>query len=255
MTEKILNFYNHDGTLKSKSEINTLVDNLYDDLVNESDGDSGHLTYLDEITLSDFQLAEENNNFIQRNLYLTESFTEKEEDEEISLAPQKSIAQRLMEKIIMYNQIDNESKLTEKERQPIKLFINTNGGEITEAFELIDIIESSKTPIITIGTGKIYSAGLLIFLAAETRLAFKHSSYLLHEGSAAYGGDAQKFDSWADFYKNKIREQMKTYILLNTNITAGQYEAIRKDDIWLTAKDAIEYGIVTRYYNEGDFDI
>lgn len=252
--EKILNFYNEDGTLKDKKKIDKMVDDLYIEL-EHNEAEQGNITYYDELISPEMQFsnetAKENNDFLRRNLYISEPIMSTDYGDILGGAPHNSIAQEVMEKIIMYNDIDDELDIPKEDRRPIYLYINTDGGEITEAFQLIDTIMLSKTPVITIGSGKVYSAGLLIFLAADQRITFDHASYLLHEGSSNFGGDAQKFDNWADFYKNKIRRQMKDFVVSRTKISSDDYDTMKKDDMWFTAKEALDKGIATDSFKGG----
>ena len=61
------------------------------------------------------------------------------------------------------------------ERQPILLYVSSNGGCVDAGFELIDVIQSSKTPVYTINLGFQYSMGFLIGLAGHKRFATKNA--------------------------------------------------------------------------------
>ena len=62
---------------------------------------------------------------------------------------------------------DDEKDEKEKDykREPIKLYINSYGGSVSDMWELIDVILNSKTPIYTYCTGYAMSAAFKIFLA------------------------------------------------------------------------------------------
>lgn len=133
--------------------------------------------------------------------------------------------------------------LETKKKEPIKIYINSPGGDLVQALSIVDSIRLSKTPIWTINIGKAYSAGLLIFIAGHKRIAYPNSSFLFHEGSIYTGGDAHKFQNQADFYKLQ-RKRTKNFILSNTKITEEIYNKYEKDDWWLFSEDALNYGIV-----------
>ena len=77
----------------------------------------------------------------------------------------------LVKYLVRYNEDDR--LIDVKDRKPIYLFISSNGGDVDMGFELIDVIENSKTPVYTVNIGKAYSMAFLISLAlfklAETR--------------------------------------------------------------------------------------
>ena len=145
--------------------------------------------------------------------------------------------------IRFYNRCDEQDNIPVEERMPIKLFIDSPGGDLTGAYTIINAIELSKTPVWTINIGCAYSAGFFIFIAGHHRIAYPLASFLYHEGSCVMGGDAHKFRNQADFYKKQL-DQLKKHTLKYTNLTEEDYEKILKDDYWLTAEEAMEKGIV-----------
>ena len=145
--------------------------------------------------------------------------------------------------IRFYNRCDEQDNIPVEDRVPIKLFIDSPGGDLVAAYTIINAIELSKTPVWTINIGSAYSAGFFIFIAGHYRIAYPLSSFLYHEGSCVMGGDAHKFRNQADFYKKQL-DQLKKHTLKYTNLTEEDYEKILKDDYWLTAEEAMGKGIV-----------
>jgi ATP-dependent Clp protease protease subunit len=144
--------------------------------------------------------------------------------------------------IRFWNQMDDELNLPVEDRKPIKIFINSCGGDLDATFQMADAIKMSKTPVWTINTGTAYSGGLLVFITGVKRIAYPHSTFLYHEGATGMAGDAGKFHNYADFYKKQM-EMIKELVMQNTQITEEQYQEHIKDDWWFTAKEAIEVGI------------
>ena len=145
--------------------------------------------------------------------------------------------------IRFYNRCDEQDNIPINDRIPIKLFIDSPGGDLTAAYTIINAIELSKTPVWTINIGCAYSAGFFIFITGHYRIAYPLSSFLYHEGSCIMGGDAHKFRNQADFYKKQL-DQLKKHTLKYTNLSEEDYEKILKDDYWLTAEEAMAKGIV-----------
>ena len=129
-----------------------------------------------------------------------------------------------------------------EDRKPIKIYIDSLGGMLTDSMTIIDAIKMSKTPVIGICTGCAYSGGFFIFISCNKRIAYPHSSYLFHEGATSTGGTSGQFQNYAAFYKKQL-DQLKDIVLDNTDITEDEYRDIKKDDIWYDAKEAIEKGI------------
>lgn len=130
-----------------------------------------------------------------------------------------------------------------EDRKPIKIYIDSPGGSLTDSLTIADAIKASKTPVIGIAIGCAYSGGFFIYLTCHKRYAYKHASFLYHEGSAGTQGTANQFANFAAFYKKQL-EQLKDIVIENTKITEEEYLNIRKDDIWYDVEEAMEKGIV-----------
>ena len=149
--------------------------------------------------------------------------------------------------IRFWNKVDENIPV--EERQPIKLYIHSPGGYLTSAFAIIDTVKLSKTPVHTIAIGDVYSGGFFIFLAGDQKYTYPHASFLYHEGATATGGDANKFRNFAKFYEIQL-EQLKQIVLKNSSITEEEYEKHIKDDWWLTAEEAVQFGIADKILTE-----
>lgn len=144
--------------------------------------------------------------------------------------------------IRFWNKADEEANIPVNNRKPIKIYLHSPGGYLTSTFTMIDAIKMSKTPVYTIAIGEVYSGGFFTFLAGHKKYAYPHSSFLYHEGATANGGDANKFRNFAKFYETQLN-QLKQIVLENSKITEEEYDKHIKDDWWLTAEEAVEYGI------------
>lgn len=151
--------------------------------------------------------------------------------------------------IRFWNQYDDDNNIPINERKPIKIYIDSCGGSLTDTFTIIDAIKMSKTPVWTIAVGCAYSGGFFTFISGHKRFAYPHASFLFHEGSTQNGGTSGQFENYTAFYKRMLN-QLKEITLANTNITEAQYQDIRKDDIWYTAEDGITEGFVDEILKE-----
>ncbi|MBE6148292.1 MAG: hypothetical protein E7167_02085 [Firmicutes bacterium] len=144
--------------------------------------------------------------------------------------------------IRFFNRQDEQDGIPVEERVPIKIYIDSPGGDLIATFTMINSIRMSKTPVWTINIGAAYSGGFFTFIAGHKRFAYPLSSFLFHEGSTGTSGDAGKFRNFADFYKKEL-DNLKKVVLEYTDITEEDYEKHINDDWWFTAKEALEYGI------------
>ena len=144
--------------------------------------------------------------------------------------------------IRFWNKYDDKCNISIEDRKPIKIYIDSNGGCLSDTFTMIDAIKLSKTPVWTICTGAAYSGGFFTFIAGHRRFAYDHASFLYHEGATATGADAGKFRNYAEFYQKEL-EQLKEVTLKYTKITPEEYKEHIKDDWWMTADEALKYGV------------
>ena len=151
--------------------------------------------------------------------------------------------------IRIWNKLDAENHIPIDEREPIKIYINSDGGELAAAFSIIDTIKMSKTPGWTINTGCAYSCGLEIFIVGHYRIAYPFSSFLFHEGYTGFGGDANKFKNYSHFYE-RLLEMSKQNILDHSTLTEEYYEKVKKDDWWFLAQDAYDLGMCDKIAEE-----
>lgn len=146
--------------------------------------------------------------------------------------------------IRFYNQADKQFNVTKEDRIPIKIWINSGGGDLQAALTTCDAINLSETPIYTINQGHAASAAALIFLAGHKRIAFPKSYFMIHEGSIGVCPiDAHKFQAMSDFYKVQ-RTLLKKIIMEYTGMSEEDYASHAKDDWWMDVNDAMKYNMI-----------
>ncbi len=150
----------------------------------------------------------------------------------------KDLAERVIRQLLL---------LEAKSSDPIKLMIDSPGGDVDAGYAIFDMLRFVRPEVWTIGMGLVASAGALILLAApkERRIALPNSHYLIHQPLSGLRGVATDIEIHA-------RELEKTRDRLNKLISAetGQpLERVIKDtdrDYWMGAEDALEYGLVSK---------
>jgi ATP-dependent Clp protease protease subunit len=133
--------------------------------------------------------------------------------------------------------------LAKKDRKPITIFIHSLGGDMYEAGPMIDIIQTSETPIRVIGLGMIASAAYLIYLAANERYAFSNSIFLQHDGEIDLSNSSGKAKDTMAFFDG-MNERTRQYVLDRTNMDEAIYDKNENRELYMYADKAQEYGIV-----------
>jgi len=106
------------------------------------------------------------------------------------------------------------------------------------------MIKFIKPKVRTIGSGWVASAGALIFVGAakENRYCLPNTRFLLHQPSGGIGGQVTDMMIQAE----QIRIMQERFHKLFADATGQTAEKIAKDtnrDFWLTAEEAIDYGL------------
>lgn len=137
--------------------------------------------------------------------------------------------------------------MTGKDRpKHMKFIINSPGGNVPSAFALIDTMKGSKIPVYTYGLGEIASCGLLTFIAGAKgkRFITRNTSILSHQFSWGTIGKEHELMATVKEFENTSQRIVEHY-----KKCTGQTEAnIKKyllppEDVWLTPKEAIKYGL------------
>jgi ATP-dependent Clp protease protease subunit len=136
--------------------------------------------------------------------------------------------------------------LVEKaEPKPLKIFINSNGGDVFAAIPLIDAIKNCKIPVHTYVEGMAASAASLISMVGHKRFITKNSFMLIHELRTGVQGT---YSDIMDEKENcdKLMAVIKKIYLERTagKLESDVLEKILKRDIILTSDECLNYGLV-----------
>lgn len=143
--------------------------------------------------------------------------------------------------IMQFNKEDRDIPI--ENRQPILLYVTSNGGEVDSGFELIDIILNSKTPVYTINLGYQYSMGFLIGLAGHKRFATANAKFLHHDGMSVIINSGTKVKDQMEF-QDKVESRIRRYVINRTKVTEAEYDTHLRQEWYLFADEAKQYGMV-----------
>ena len=145
--------------------------------------------------------------------------------------------------ILRYNKEDKG--LAIKDRKPIYLFLNSNGGSVVDGYGVIDVMMTSKTPIYTINQASCFSMGFLIFLAGQKRYAMPRSEFLMHDGSTFSWDSMAKAKDRMEFEAVQLEQVTKQYILSRTKIDEKLYDEKYRVEWYMLPEEAKRMGVCT----------
>ena len=150
----------------------------------------------------------------------------------------QELAEKVCTKLLILEELSDE---------PIKIFINSQGGHVESADTIHDVIKFIKPKVIMIGTGWVASAGITIYLAAEkeNRYSLPNTRYMIHQPLGGFNGPATDIGIEA---KEILRVRTRINNLIS-EATNQPIEKVNKDtdrNYWLTSTEALEYGLVNK---------
>jgi len=130
-------------------------------------------------------------------------------------------------------------------KKDIQIYINSPGGAVYAGLGIYDAMQYIGAEVATICTGMAasMSAVLLCAGAPQKRSALKHARIMIHQPMGGVSGQASDIEIEAREIQ-KIKKELYEIIAQHTN---QDYEKVWKDsdrDYWMTANEAIEYGMI-----------
>lgn len=134
---------------------------------------------------------------------------------------------------------------SEDPSKDISLYINSPGGSVTAGMAIYDTMQYIKCDVSTICVGMAASMGAFLLAggAKGKRQALPNAEIMIHQPSGGTQGKASDMLIDADHIR-KIRQRMNELLAQNTGKTVEQVAKDTDRDHWLTADEAVEYGLI-----------
>jgi ATP-dependent Clp protease protease subunit len=150
----------------------------------------------------------------------------------------KELAEKTIRQLLLLEDMGDE---------PIRMFIDSPGGDADAGYAIFDMIRFVKPRIWTIGMGLVASAAAIIALAApkDRRVGLPNSHYLIHQPLSGIRGVATDIEIHANELE-KLRKKINQLISKETGIPFAQVEKDTDRDYWMNASDAVNYGLISK---------
>lgn len=150
----------------------------------------------------------------------------------------KEMAERTIRQLLLLEDMGN---------YPIRIFIDSPGGDADAGYAIFDMIRFVTPPVWTIGMGLVASAAAIILLAApkERRIGLPNSHYLIHQPLSGIRGVATDIEIHAREL-DKLKERINRLIAKETGAPFEQVEKDTDRDFWMNAEEALKYGLLSR---------
>ena len=134
------------------------------------------------------------------------------------------------------------------EIDPIEFYVSTFGGQASEMFAVYDVMRMVRenVPVMTVGLGKVMSAGVLL-LASGTkglRKIGKHCRVMIHGVNSGHSGYIADMEN--EFNETKLtQKQYVAALAAETDMTPAYVRKLmsKKTNVYLDAEQAVDLGI------------
>lgn len=183
----------------------------------------------------------------------------KEEEKPVKTEPSDRIEEQLSFKsrfVLIFGEITDALAqatckrllaLSEDSDAPITVLISSPGGHVESGDAIHDMIRFVRAPVTTVGTGWVASAGAHIYLAPpkERRVCLPNTRFMIHQPAGGAGGQASDIAIQAREIL-KTRERIAKVVAQQTGKPLETVLSDIERDFWMSAEEAIAYGIVSR---------
>lgn len=150
--------------------------------------------------------------------------------------------------------------------RPILISMKTNGGDWAEGMAIYDAIIAAPNPVTIVNYTHARSMSSIIFEAANKRIMMPHSTFMYHMGTYGVGGtwkqamatakfDMVEEDLMLDIYVKRMKNTPGSKVRSWSKKRIKEYliaEMDTKEDVYLRAKDAVEWGFADEVFTGWD---
>jgi ATP-dependent Clp protease protease subunit len=138
-----------------------------------------------------------------------------------------------------------------EERTPIRVFIDSPGGDVCALWTVMKAIEISKTPVYTINYCTAFSAAADLLASGHKRYALPGTSAMVHSGSCVFGGTVEQAESMKKHF-DKLGKKITDYFLMHTKVDPKVFKKKAPSDWYFDEQDMLENGLIDEIITDLD---
>jgi len=140
---------------------------------------------------------------------------------------------------------------------PIGIRISSPGGSLMAVMAICDVIRNLHRPVITVALGEAISGAALILSSGDQRYIGEYTMVMLHQPTIVLENWTSSFEDFRQLggALSKIEKQMYSLLAENTGKPEHQIREMLKTEVWLTAQEAIEFGLADELLSKGGLRI
>lgn len=138
-----------------------------------------------------------------------------------------------------------KAELQDSDAARVVIDLKSSGGDIFEAYAIHDAIRALVARVTVNIVGSSASAATIIAAAADEVTITENSRYLVHRSRTEAMGTAEDMEQAMELLKSVDEQILNTYIK-RTGKPRAALEELMKQERWLTAQEALEWGFVDK---------
>lgn len=154
-----------------------------------------------------------------------------------------SVASIVISELLYLDNFSNED---------IYLYINSPGGSITSGMSIYDTMNFIKSKVITIGIGMTASMAAFLLSSGNIRYALPNTEVMIHQPLGGAQGQATDIKIAAERII-KLKEKLNQILAKNTNQPLEKIYNDTERDNFLSASEALEYGLIDKIIEKNEF--
>lgn len=143
--------------------------------------------------------------------------------------------------------------LSDESDADIHIYLNSQGGHVEAGDTIFDMVQFVRPRVKIIGTGWVASAGALIYAAPpkEDRFCLPNTRFMLHQPSGGMGGPASDVKIEVE-QLIKMRQRLNRIFAKQTGQTEERIHEDSDRNFWMTAEEAVSYGLAGKVIHSID---
>lgn len=152
-------------------------------------------------------------------------------------------------------------------QKPVLISMKSCGGDVHEGMAIYDAIMAAPNPVTIVSYTHARSMTSIILQAANKRILMPNSYFMYHEGDSSFDGTTKQFRTYAEFSKKMLDGSMCNIYAERMKHTPGskvatwkeeriikylREEMDKKEDVYLTANEAVQYGFADEVFSSWD---
>ena len=132
----------------------------------------------------------------------------------------------------------------EDPREPIRLLVNSPGGEVYSALALVSTMRDASCPVHTYCMGLAASAAALVLACGDRRFAHEHSTVLIHQPLTGTGVTQESNVRILAEQTARLRDTLDGILAQATGRSKAEVTQATERDNYLSAAEALEFGLI-----------